>query len=154
MWNREGTVKGGETKSPTVQPQPVVPPPPLPLQERNVVTWVGKSVIFKGTIVSSEDLTIDGRVEGTIEVRDQGLSIGPDADIRADIAASTVTIHGTVTGNVRASDKVDIRSTGKVKGDVTAPRIVVSDGAVVCGRVETVDALSDAAELRTQLALA
>src|SRR5882757_8154945 len=100
MWNRESGVKREETRE-SVQPIS----PALPVEERRVVAWVGKSVVFKGTLTSLEDMTIDGHVEGTIEVKDQGLTIGPDADIRAEIVAKTVAIHGTVIGNVRASAK-------------------------------------------------
>src|SRR5207247_5213243 len=123
MWNREGAVKREETsESATVQPSS----PALPAEERRVVAWVGKSVIFTGTLISSEDMTIDGHVEGTIEVRDQGLTVGPDADIRADITAKVVTIHGTVIGDIRASTKVDVLATGRIEGDVIAPRIVIA----------------------------
>jgi cytoskeletal protein CcmA (bactofilin family) len=125
---------------------------PRPTEERRVVAWVGKSVIFKGTLISSEDMTIDGRVEGTIEVRDQGLTIGPDADIRADIVARTVTIHGNVTGNIQASGKVDIRDTGQVEGDLVSPRVVIAEGAIVRGRIDTLSDRSEATRLRAQLA--
>ena len=134
MWNRES--------SPTND----VVRPPLPAQpavtnrlpdERRVVAWMGKSVVFRGDLISSEDLTIDGRVEGTIEVRDHALTIGPDAEIRANIIAKAVTVHGAVTGTITASDKVDVRETGSVDGDITSPRLGMTDGAVVRGRVET-----------------
>jgi cytoskeletal protein CcmA (bactofilin family) len=139
MWNREGSAKTDEPRhTPAIQPES----PALPAEERRVVAWVGKSVIFKGTLISSEDMTIDGQVEGTIEIRDQGLTIGPDADIRADIVARTVTIHGTVIGNIRASDKVDIRETGRIDGDLVCPRIALADGALVRGRVDTVSETS------------
>jgi cytoskeletal protein CcmA (bactofilin family) len=104
-------------------------------------------------MVSSEETTINGRVEGTIEVRDQDLTLGPDADVRADIVASTVTIHGAVIGHVRASVKVDIRATGRIEGDVIAPRIVIADGAVVCGRVDTLAETSDLTKRRARLAI-
>jgi len=116
-------------------PAPAVPNRPS-VEERRMVAWVGKSVIFKGDLISSEDMTIDGRVEGTIEVRDHSLVIGPDADIRADIVARTVTIHGAVTGTITANDKVDIRDTGVVEGDILSPRLAMADGAVLRGRVE------------------
>ena len=122
-------------------------------EERRPVAGVGKSVIFKGTLTSSEDMTIDGHVEGSIEVKDQGLTIGPDADIRADIVAKNVTIHGTVIGNIRAGAKVDIRATGRIEGDLTAASIVVAEGAVVCGRVNTLTEESEAAKPRAQLAI-
>jgi cytoskeletal protein CcmA (bactofilin family) len=147
MWNREGSVRTDAIKSPANQPDS----PALPAEERRVVAWVGKSVIFKGTLISSEDMTIDGQVEGTIEIRDQGLTIGPDADIRADIVARTVTIHGTVIGNIRASDKVDIRDTGRIDGDLVSPRIILADGALVRGRVDTLsDTSAPAAKPRKQ----
>jgi len=117
--------------------------PALPAEERRVVAWVGKSVIFKGTLISSEDMTIDGQVEGTIEIRDQGLTIGPDADIRADIVARNVTIYGTVVGNIRASAKIDIQTTGRIDGDLISPRIVLADGALVRGRVDTLSQPSE-----------
>ena len=108
-----------------------------PAEERRVIVWVGKSVIFKGELVSSEDMTIDGRVEGTIDVRDNALTIGPDADIQADITAKTITIHGSVTGSIKASDKVDIRETGTVDGDIVAPKVVMAEGADLHGRIDT-----------------
>lgn len=108
-----------------------------PAGERRVMVWVGKSVVFKGELVSSEDMSIDGRVEGTVEVRDHTLTIGPDAEIHANISAKTITIHGAVTGSIKASDKVDIRETGKVDGNITAPRVAMAEGADLHGRIDT-----------------
>ena len=118
MWTRETPTSAPPKESPIVQPDS----PALPAEERRVVAWVGKSVVFKGTLTSSEDMTIDGHVEGTIEMEDNSLTVGPDADINADIVAKTLTIHGTVVGNVRASVKVDIRPTG-ARIDVFRERI-------------------------------
>jgi cytoskeletal protein CcmA (bactofilin family) len=151
MWNRESPVKGEETRA-SQTGQPVSPA--LPLDERRVVARVGKSVIFIGSLISSEDMAIDGHVEGSIEVLDQALTVGPDADIRADITAKVVTIHGTVMGNIRASAKVDICATARIDGDLMAPCIVIADGAVVCGRIDTVTEQSAAPKLRGQLATA
>jgi cytoskeletal protein CcmA (bactofilin family) len=150
MWTRDNA-----TDQPKAAPAPSVPPvpPPMPAEERRVVAWVGKSVKFQGTLTSSEDMTIDGNVEGTIDIQDNALTIGPDAHIAADIVASTVTIHGSVTGNVRAKTKVDIRSTGRVEGNVFTPRLVMADGAVVRGRVDTSNDQADARK-RTKLAIA
>lgn len=105
-------------------------------EERRVTAWVGKSVIFKGDLISSEDMTIDGRVEGTIEVRGHTLTIGPDADIRATIVAKAVMVHGSVTGSIAADHKVDIQASGSVEGDISAPRLVMADGAMLRGRVD------------------
>lgn len=113
------------------------PPAPArrPTDERRVVAWVGKSVVFKGTLTSSEDMTIDGRVEGSIEIRENTLTIGPDADIRADIVARAVTILGAVTGKITAGDKVEICEGGSVEGNILAPRLAMADGAWLKGRV-------------------
>jgi cytoskeletal protein CcmA (bactofilin family) len=154
MWTRDNV-----TDQPKAAPAPMPTPsvssvtPPMPAEERRVVAWVGKSVKFQGTLTSSEDMTIDGQVEGTIDIQDNALTIGPDADIKADIVASTVTIHGTVTGNVRAKQKVDIKATGRVEGNLFTPRLVMADGAVVRGRVDTSNDQSDARK-RAKLAIA
>lgn len=107
-----------------------------PAAERRIVAWVGKSVIFKGDLISAEDLTIDGRVEGTIEVRGHGLTIGPEADIRADIVAQSVVVLGAVTGSITAQDRVDIAETGSVDGNILSPRLAVAEGAVLRGQVD------------------
>jgi cytoskeletal protein CcmA (bactofilin family) len=117
-------------------------------EERRVVTWVGTSVVFKGDLSSSEDMTIDGRVEGTVKLADRGLTIGPNAEIRADIVAKTVTVRGAVTGTITARDKVVVSSTGSVEGDVISPRLALADGAVLRGRVDTLTRNPEANNVR------
>ena len=97
----------------------------------------GKSVAFKGELSSAGDMTLDGQVEGTIDVRDHSLAIGPDADIRADIEGKIVIIRGRVKGQVIASEKIQIHETAFVEGDVRSPTIVIADGARLEGRLET-----------------
>jgi cytoskeletal protein CcmA (bactofilin family) len=109
--------------------------PGRPVEERRLVAWVGKSVTFKGELVSSEDMAIDGRVEGTIDVRGHTLTIGPGADIRATIQAGTVTVDGAVNGKITAEQKVEIRPSGSVEGDIVSPRLAMADGAILRGRV-------------------
>lgn len=104
--------------------------------ERRVVAWIGKAVRVEGKVVSDEDLTIDGDVQGSIELGGHTLTIGPDARIKANLLAKTVTISGKVTGNVKAVDKVDLRETGSVEGDITTPRFAMADGATVLGKVQ------------------
>src|ERR1700730_4983831 len=143
MWKQEASVK----QAPSLKPEGAQRAQTPDLsdagraldvdEERRVVAWVGKSVIFKGDLISAEDMTIDGRVEGTIELRDHSLSIGPDAHIRATIIAKTVTVLGAVTGMITASDKVDVRETGSVEGNINSPRLAMADGAVLRGRVDT-----------------
>jgi cytoskeletal protein CcmA (bactofilin family) len=139
MWSRDALPESDrDRQSATAAPAFARPP-----EERRVVAWVGKSVIFKGDLISSEDLMIDGRVEGTIDVRDHALTIGPDADIRATISARTVTVLGSINGMITAKEKVDIRETGSVIGDILSPRLGMVDGAVLRGKVDTGKAPGD-----------
>ena len=96
----------------------------------------GKSVVIKGELSGSEDVTLCGRMEGSIKLPDHTLTIGPAADIKADIFAKAVVIMGAVTGNVTAGEKVEILATGSLTGDITSPRLVIADGGCLCGRVE------------------
>src|SRR5688572_29706544 len=105
--------------------------------ERRVVAWVGKSVVLKGELISSEDMSIDGRVEGIIEVREHTLTIGAEAKIHADIAAKMVIVLGYIEGSVTAREKIVLGEHAVVEGDLSAARISVADGAVVRGRIET-----------------
>jgi len=107
-----------------------------PLDERRTAAWIGKALKIEGRVVSTETLNIDGSIEGTIEVGDHNLNIGPGAAVKADLIARTVTISGAVTGNVMASEKVNLQPTGSVDGDITTPRLVMADGAVIKGKVE------------------
>src|SRR5262245_39967577 len=104
--------------------------------ERRITAWVGKSVVFKGTLSSSEDMTIDGRVEGSIEIKENTLTIGPDADIQADIVARGVTIFGSVAGKITAKDKVEICDGASVEGNIKTARLAMADGGFLKGRVE------------------
>ena len=101
-----------------------------------MAAWVGKALLIQGKITSTENLTIDGRVEGTIELGDHSLTIGPGASVEADLVAQTIVVSGTVKGNVQATVKVDLQATASVKGDIVSPLIVMADGAVVTGKVD------------------
>jgi cytoskeletal protein CcmA (bactofilin family) len=108
-----------------------------PFDERRVAAWIGKAITLRGDVICSQDLTIDGIVEGTIEVGQHSLNIGVGASIKADLVGRIVTIGGSITGNVTATEKVDLKATGSVEGDIRTPRFAMAEGAVVRGRVET-----------------
>jgi cytoskeletal protein CcmA (bactofilin family) len=97
---------------------------------------IGKSVVIKGELSGSEDLTIEGHCEGKIELRDNVLTIGPNGKIRAEIYAKSVIVLGEVVGNVTASEKVDIRDNGSVDGDIVSPRVAIAEGAHFRGSVD------------------
>ena len=103
--------------------------------ERRMAAWVGKALLIQGKVTSTENLTIDGRVEGTIDLGDHSLTIGSGASVQADLVAQSIIISGEVAGDVRASVKVDLHATGSVTGDIVTPLIVMADGAVVHGTV-------------------
>jgi cytoskeletal protein CcmA (bactofilin family) len=122
------------------QPMPTAGPPAVRSVEsrpaENVVMDLGKSIRIKGELSASEDLTLYGQMEGRVTLPEYMLTIGPDADIHAEIKAATVVIMGAVTGNVTASKKIDVRATGSVTGDIAAPRIVIADGGQLVGKVQ------------------
>ena len=96
---------------------------------------LGKSVVIKGHLAASEDLTIQGQFQGTIEVQDHTLTVGCHGQIEAPILARVATIAGTVHGNVTATEKVEILGTGSLHGDIVAPRVAIAEGAYFCGAV-------------------
>jgi cytoskeletal protein CcmA (bactofilin family) len=115
-------------------------PPPAPIARDaadKLVMNLGKSVMIKGELSGSEDLTLYGRMEGSVKLPEYTLTIGPDADIKAEISAKRVVIMGGVTGNVVAGEKVEIRSTGSVTGDIASPRFAIQEGGSMRGKVAT-----------------
>jgi cytoskeletal protein CcmA (bactofilin family) len=96
---------------------------------------VGRSVCIKGTLSGSEDLIIDGQLEGRIELEGHALTIGPNANIRADVVASLVTIVGSIVGNVTAHDKAEIRPGGSLEGNLASACVAIHEGAFFSGNV-------------------
>jgi len=142
MWKRDEAVRpaSGQPTAPQ-PPAPSIPGTPGPRpdasqhMEKDIVN-IGKSVVIKGELNGSEDLTIEGHVEGTIQLRDHVLTIGPNGRIKAQVFAKSVIVLGEVTGNVTASDKVDIRDNGSVDGDIISPRVAIAEGAHFRGSVD------------------
>ena len=139
MWKRDEAVRpasGQPVAAPPAAPAPVAPRPEATQQMEKDNVNIGKSVVIKGELNGSEDLTIEGHVEGTIQLRDHVLTIGPNGRIKAQVFAKSVIVLGEVTGNVTASDKVDIRDNGSVDGDIIAPRVAIAEGAHFRGSVD------------------
>lgn len=143
MWKRDEAVRpaSGQPVASTPSPAPNVSASPGPRietgqpMEKDIVN-IGKSVVIKGELNGSEDLTIEGHVEGTIQLREHVLTIGPNGKIKAQVFAKSVIVLGEVHGNITASDKVDIRDAGSVEGDLIAPRIAIAEGAHFKGSVD------------------
>jgi len=143
MWKRDEAVKPPAPPSPAPPTVAVSPSAPSvapshetrPSGSRDVV-HIGKSVVIKGELNGSEDLTIEGHVEGKIELRDHALTIGPNGRIKAAVFAKSVIVVGEVVGNVTATEKVDIRDNGSVDGDIISPRVAIAEGAHFRGSVD------------------
>jgi cytoskeletal protein CcmA (bactofilin family) len=97
---------------------------------------IGKSVMIKGQIFSREDLTIDGEIDGSVELHEHRLTVGPNGKLQAGVKAREVVVLGTIHGNVEASDKIDIRKDAKLVGDIKTARIVIEDGAFFKGSID------------------
>ena len=145
MWKRDEAVKPSAPPTPAAPASASVPPAapvastpayePRAAGQRDVV-HIGKSVVIKGELNGSEDLTIEGHVEGKIELKDHVLTIGGNGRIRAQIFAKAVIVLGEVVGNVTATEKVDIRDNGSVDGDIVSPRVAIAEGAHFRGSVD------------------
>ena len=99
-------------------------------------TVIGKSVVIRGELSGNEDLFIDGDVEGTVSLPESRLTVGPNAQVRADVNAREVVVFGHLTGNVKATGRVELRQSALVKGDILAGRLSIEESAVLTGRVE------------------
>jgi cytoskeletal protein CcmA (bactofilin family) len=97
---------------------------------------IGGSLFIKGEVSGSEDLIVEGRVEGKIDLKDHNLAIAKGGRVSADVHARSVTISGEVSGNIHADEKVEIAESGRVTGDLYAPRVAISDGAQFQGSVD------------------
>lgn len=97
---------------------------------------IGKSIVIRGEVKGGEDLTIDGRVEGTVQLSENRLTIGPNANVTADLSARDMLVMGKVQGNLVASGRVELRAGCVVEGDVRAYRLAIEDNAVLRGKVD------------------
>jgi cytoskeletal protein CcmA (bactofilin family) len=117
-------------------PRPVEPEPVNKPAEERRAAWIGSALRIEGRVISQQHLTIEGEVDGTIEVGDKSLTIGPGASVKADLMAKTITISGTMKGNIKADERVDLRATASVEGDIVTPRLIMVEGAVIKGHVD------------------
>ena len=130
-------VAAAAPQAPRQQPQPAAhrEPPVSPASSGRTVN-IGPSVHIKGTLSGREDLTVDGRVEGKITLRDHVLTIGANGHIEAELQAKAIIVHGKVVGNVIAEHRVEVTASGTVQGDIKAPRVSIADGAMFRGSID------------------
>jgi len=144
MWNR----RKDEDINPRLTPQPPssaslaregIPMntlPPRTNESESARATIGKSVIAKGQLFSREDLYIDGEIEGSVEMQEHKLTVGPNGKLLASVKAREIVILGTIHGNVEATDKIEIRKDAKLVGDLKTARIVIEDGAYFKGSID------------------
>jgi cytoskeletal protein CcmA (bactofilin family) len=111
--------------------------PILQMPEPRRSATIGKSVTVKGQIISQEDLTIDGEVEGSVELQAHLLTIGPSGKLEADVKARDIVVLGSIEGKVEATEKIDIKKQASITGEIKAARIVTEDGAYLKGTMDT-----------------
>lgn len=151
MWKPRPEDNKPMSMNPTQPAQPVPPPaavasPSIPAPHKETpkvsdphradVGHIGKSVQIKGELTGSEDLYLDGSIEGTIDLRDHSLIIGPNGKIKASITARDLVVHGKIEGNVTATGRVELRKSCTLIGDVSTQRIVIEDGAFFKGAID------------------
>lgn len=116
---------------------PSIPTPKPQSYERSTgLATIGPSIHIKGDLTGEEDLVIQGRVEGTINLKQNNLTIGQEGNINANIFARTVTVEGNLKGDIYGDEKVVIKKSGNVNGNVTAPRVSLEDGARFKGSMD------------------
>jgi len=144
MWNPSSQPGASNSKS----AEPVKPAPNTASLEpastassRNLTppqeqATIGKALVVKGEVTGSESLYVDGRVEGTINLPGNRVTVGRNGNVQANITAREIIVLGTVTGNLTASDRVEVRSEGSLTGDVSCQRISIEDGAFFKGGID------------------
>jgi cytoskeletal protein CcmA (bactofilin family) len=108
----------------------------------NVPARIGKTIVIRGEVKGNEDLVVDCRVEGTVSLSESRLTIGPGANVAADLSAKDILIMGKVQGNLLASGRVELRAGCVVEGDICALRLAVEDNASFRGKVDLTQAVS------------
>lgn len=146
---------GPETPNPVVQPSPVPAPAVAPEPHRlekpmadnaprampspggsQAASVIGRSMSLKGELTGKEDLVVEGQFEGTIDVAEHTVTVGAQGQVKSEIRARHVVVHGSVTGKITAREKIDIRRTGNVVGDLAAAGVAIEDGAYFKGSIE------------------
>jgi cytoskeletal protein CcmA (bactofilin family) len=104
--------------------------------ERRQVAWIGQRVKVEGNIISDQDIRIDGSVHGSVEVGQHEVVLGAGSEVKADVSARSVLVGGKIEGDVTATDRIQIQSTGILLGDVVSPRLIIQDGGMIRGKVD------------------
>jgi cytoskeletal protein CcmA (bactofilin family) len=141
MWTKDR--RDGQVETPGAPREIREPEPRVERREQNRPVgpaMIGRSIAIKGEVTGDEDMVIQGRVEGSVDLKQHSVTVGPEGEVKANITARVVTVEGRVDGNLSGEEQVILRSSARVKGDIVAPRVVLEDGTVFRGSVEMGDA--------------
>ena len=134
MWKKEET-----PKPPTAPPAPRPDPSPVqrnPQPPAASMPTVGQKIRLKGEITGEQDLLIEGQVEGSVLLRSHAVTVGEEGEVKASIVGRTITVKGSVKGNLTAGEQIVLHSSATVEGDLTAPRVMMEDGATFRGGID------------------
>jgi cytoskeletal protein CcmA (bactofilin family) len=135
MWKKSEP----EESSPQPMPAPQAPPVPAPrnaaVQTREPA-MIGPTIFIRGDLTGEEDLLIEGRVEGKIELRNHSVTVGKNGRIKADIYAKAITIEGSIEGNLYGEEQLIVRQSGTVRGNIVSPRVALEDGSNFKGSID------------------
>ena len=136
MWKKE------DESAPMTSPPSGTPSAPRPKSTQSPsstiddAATIGRSITIRGDVTGDEDLYIQGRIEGTVDLKQHNVTVGPEGRVKANLKGRMVTIEGEVDGDVRGQEQVALRSDSKVTGDIVAPRVVLEDGATFLGSID------------------
>jgi cytoskeletal protein CcmA (bactofilin family) len=140
MWSKQQSQSDSPAPASTAKPSVATfsnpPAPALSPSPARSSARIGSGLQIKGQITGTEDLQIDGKVDGPISLRGHSLTVGPAAQLTSEINAREVVVYGKVVSNVHARDRVDVKSDGSIMGDISTARISIEDGAQFKGRIE------------------
>jgi len=142
-WKRSDDLPGTHPAEPAPAPRPAAPPPssaphsaPEPPRRSGDRATIGPSIFIKGDLTGDEDLVIEGRVEGKVDLKQNNVTVGRNGKVKADVFGRVVTVEGEVDGNVFAQEQAMLRQSGAIRGNITAPRVVLEDGSRFKGTID------------------
>jgi len=134
MWKKDENEQGPPVKPRSVQPA-AGGRSPAPRTTNGPAT-IGPSITIKGDVTGDEDLVIEGRVEGTVDLKKHNVTVGPEGRVKANISGRMVVIEGEVEGDLRGQEQIVLRRSARVQGNITAPRVALEDGATFRGGID------------------
>lgn len=133
MWKKDESSPQSPETQPDTAPRPERTPRSAPAGHR---ATIGRSIRIKGDVTGDEDLVIDGRIDGSVDLKEHAVTVGPEGQVKASIVARVITVEGQVEGDLTAEEQIHLKATARVKGDIAAARVALDDGARFLGGVD------------------